>query len=57
MANSEGLSIGYRLWWNFRRGALLFFGPAQLGDDDPIEGLREERRRKSAEALRQQRRD
>lgn len=50
MANDEGLSLGYRLGWNIRRIAMTVFGPAQLGEDDPMERLREERRRKSAEA-------
>lgn len=52
MANSEGLSIAYRLGWNIRRIAMMFLGPAQLGDqDDPTQRLHAERRRKSAEAL------
>lgn len=51
MANSEGLGIGYRLGWNIRRIVMTFFGPAQLGEDDPMERLTTERRQKSAEAL------
>lgn len=50
MANNEGLSIGYRLWWGLRRTVMTFFGPAQLGDNDPMERLDAERRAKMAEA-------
>ncbi len=50
MSENEGLSLGYRLWWRIRRHTMTFLGPAQLGDDDPIERLTEERRAKAAEA-------
>ncbi|GAB47484.1 hypothetical protein [Mobilicoccus pelagius] len=50
MAKDEGLSLGYRIGWNIRKLAMTFFGPAQLGEEDPMERLHEERRRKSAEA-------
>lgn len=57
MAQSEklptaGLSIAYRLGWQFRRVLFTLFGPAQLGaQSDPIERLKTERRRKSAAAV------
>lgn len=50
MANDEGLSIGYRLWWNIRRAVMSVLGPAQLGDDDPLERLHAERAERVAEA-------
>lgn len=50
MANDEGLSLGYRIGWNIRKLTMTFFGPAQLGDEDPMDRLHEERRRKAAEA-------
>ena len=50
MAGNEGLSIGYRIWWAIRRGVLTVLGPAQLGEDDPIENLRRERAAKVAAA-------
>lgn len=47
--SSDGLSIGYRAWWNVRRLVMTVFGPAQLsGDRDPIERLRRERAAKIA---------
>ena len=43
-AQSEGLSIGYRISYRLRTIALTIFGPAQLGeDDDPLVRLRRER--------------
>lgn len=50
MAKDEGLSLGYRLGWNIRKVVLSVLGPAQLGDNDPLERLRNERREKAAEA-------
>ena len=50
MAKDEGLSLGYRIGWNIRKMTMTVFGPAQLGDEDPMERLHEERRRKVAEA-------
>lgn len=50
MAKDEGLSLWYRLGWNIRRAVLSVLGPAQLGDDDPLERLHIERREKAAEA-------
>lgn len=50
MANNEGLSLAYRLGWNIRKLVMSVFGPAQLGDDDPLERLHAERRQKVAEA-------
>ena len=50
MAGNEGLSLGYRIWWGIRRSVLTVFGPAQLGEDDPIENLRREREDKIAQA-------
>ncbi|WP_040158558.1 hypothetical protein [Mobilicoccus massiliensis] len=50
MAKDEGLSLGYRLWWNIRKAVLTVFGPAQLGDADPLERLRREREEKAARA-------
>jgi len=48
----EGLSIPYRLGWQFRRVLFTLFGPAQLGaQSDPIQRLTNERRRKSAAAV------
>lgn len=62
MANNDGLSLGYRLWWGIRRSVLTVFGPAQLGDADPLYKLKQERaekvraiqERKAAEASQQQ---
>lgn len=51
MANKEGLSLGYRMWWGIRRTVLTFLGPAQLGDSDPLYKLKQEREAKSREAL------
>ncbi len=50
MAGNEGLSLGYRMWWSIRRLVLTVFGPAQLGDDDPMENLRREREEKIRQA-------
>lgn len=50
MAGNDGLSIGYRIWWGIRRALLTVLGPAQLGEDDPIENLRREREEKIARA-------
>ncbi|WP_168583629.1 hypothetical protein [Gephyromycinifex aptenodytis] len=50
MAKDEGLSIGYRMGWNIRRAVMSVLGPAQLGEDDPMERLNVERRNKVAEA-------
>lgn len=50
MANKDGLGIGYRLWWNIRRLVLTVFGPAQLGDADPLYQLKKERADKVAAA-------
>lgn len=49
MAGKDGLSLGYRMWWGIRRSILTVFGPAQLGEDDPIENLRRERDEKIAQ--------
>lgn len=52
---SDGLSIGYRLWWGIRRVALSVFGPAQLGGaNDPILRLERERAEKVRQARRSQ---
>ncbi|MDO5696674.1 MAG: hypothetical protein Q4G51_01745 [Dermatophilus congolensis] len=56
MAGNDGLSLGYRIWWGIRRAVLTVFGPAQLGEDDPIENLRREREAKIAEAQAKRRR-
>ena len=50
MSKDEGLSLGYRIGWNIRRAAMTVFGPAQLGDEDPMERLYNERRQKVSEA-------
>lgn len=50
VAGDEGLSLGYRLGWRIRKTVMTVFGPAQLGDNDPLERLRVERERKIAEA-------
>lgn len=48
---SDGLSVGYRLWWNIRKSVMSVFGPAQLGgESDPIYRLDRERAAKVAEA-------
>ncbi|STD05717.1 hypothetical protein [Dermatophilus congolensis] len=54
MANKDGLSLGYRLWWNIRRVAMSIFGPAQLGDNDPLHRLKAEREAKIAQYHAQQ---
>jgi hypothetical protein len=51
----DGLTLGYRIGYVFRRIALALFGPAQLGTDDPVARLRQEREQKIA--LAQARRD
>ena len=52
-AESEGLSLGYRIFYRIRYLGLHLFGPAQLGDaEDPHARLRRERERKVAEARR-----
>ena len=49
----DGLSLGYRLWWNIRKTVLTFYGPAQLGNsNDPISRLERERAAKIEEARR-----
>lgn len=48
----DGLTIGYRVGYAFRRLALALFGPAQLGADDPAARLRQEREQKIADAKR-----
>lgn len=50
MANDEGLSLAYRANWKVRRSLLFWFGPAQLGDDDPRARLDQERAGKVAAA-------
>lgn len=50
MAKNEGLSPWYRLGWNVRRAVLSVLGPAQLGENDPLERLHIERRDKVAKA-------
>ncbi len=51
---SDGLSIGYRAWWNIRKLVMSVFGPAQLsGDRDPVERLRRERAAKVAQIQRE----
>ena len=50
---SEGLSLGYRIFYRIRYLGLHLFGPAQLGDaEDPHARLKRERERKVAEARR-----
>ncbi len=52
-AESEGLSLGYRIFYRIRYLGLHLFGPAQLGDaEDPHARLRRERERKVAQARR-----
>jgi hypothetical protein len=52
-ADSEGLSVGYRILYRIRYIGLHVFGPAQLGDtDDPHARMRRERERKVAAARR-----
>ena len=52
-ADSEGLSLGYRILYRIRYIGLHLFGPAQLGDaEDPHARLKRERERKIAEARR-----
>ena len=57
MATSEklpkdGLSILYRIGWQFRKALVTVFGPAQLGSlSDPVERLKTERRARSAAAV------
>jgi hypothetical protein len=52
-AESEGLSLAYRILYRIRYLGLHLFGPAQLGDaEDPHARLRRERERKVAEARR-----
>jgi len=52
-ADSEGLSLGYRILYRIRYIGLHVFGPAQLGDaEDPHVRMRRERERKVAAAHR-----
>jgi hypothetical protein len=52
-AESEGLSLGYRILYRIRYIGLHLFGPAQLGDaEDPHARLRRERERKVADVRR-----
>ncbi len=52
-ADSEGLSLGYRIFYRIKYIGLSVFGPAQLGDDeDPRARMRRERERKVAAARR-----
>jgi hypothetical protein len=52
-ADSEGLSLGYRILYRIRYVGLHVFGPAQLGDaEDPHVRMRRERERKVAAARR-----
>ncbi len=48
--SSEGLSLGYRIVYRLRRVVMSVYGPAELGDDDPLVRLAEERAAKIAEA-------
>ncbi|MCA0436469.1 MAG: hypothetical protein M9891_16265 [Austwickia sp.] len=48
--SSDGLSLGYRIGWRLRKIAMTFFGPAQLGSEDPTRKLHAEREAKIAEA-------
>lgn len=50
---NEGLTVGYRIWYQIRRLGLTFFGPAQLGESvDPTARLAAEREAKVAKARR-----
>ncbi len=52
-ANSEGLSLAYRILYQIRYLGLHLYGPAQLGDaEDPHARLKRERERKIADARR-----
>ena len=52
-AESEGLSLAYRILYRIRYLGLHLYGPAQLGDaEDPHARLKRERERKVAEARR-----
>lgn len=52
-ADSEGLSIAYRILYRIRYLGLHLYGPAQLGDaEDPHARLKRERERKIADARR-----
>ncbi len=46
----DGLSLGYRVWWRIRKTVLTFYGPAQLGANDPISRLERERAARVAAA-------
>lgn len=48
--SSDGLSLGYRIGWRLRKAVMSIWGPAQLGDEDPLARLEAERARKVAEA-------
>ena len=48
--SSDGLSLGYRIGWRLRKIMMTFFGPAQLGAEDPTQKLYAEREAKIAEA-------
>ena len=48
--SKDGLSLGYRVGWRLRKIAMIFFGPAQLGAEDPTRKLYAEREAKIAEA-------
>lgn len=50
MSDHYGLSVGYRIRYRFRRLALALFGPATLGDNDPVARLQQERADKVAQA-------
>jgi hypothetical protein len=52
-ADSQGLSVGYRILYRIRYIGLQVFGPAQLGDtDDPHARMRRGRERKVTAARR-----
>ena len=52
-ADSEGLSLWYRILYRIKYLGLQVFGPAQLGDaEDPHARMRRERERKVAAARR-----
>ena len=52
-ADSEGLSLAYRILYRIRYLGLHLYGPAQLGDaEDPHARLKRERERKIADARR-----
>ena len=52
-ADSEGLSLWYRILYRIKYLGLHVFGPAQLGDaEDPHARMRRERARKVAAARR-----